>query len=221
MDHMAATLGVAPEVFRQSNLYQKGQVTPYGQTLTYCSLPALWEQATTDNDFATRKQVARTWRSIPPSPPPPPFPHASCPFPSESAAVVQYDAFADPQRSFCATRTRHLPPTQPGCGCVQPGQPLEEAWDRHPRQQVSITGQVRVDALSAPHSRGEWQNPRLQVCVRTRANIFGPILIPASPLKSKVRPRLGGGLLQPLLGYLGHRRHRDCDARRLRKRPGN
>lgn len=68
MENVAKTLGVAPELVRQANLYQKGQVTPYGQPLPYCSLSSLWAQAMTSMDFASRKSLvsafntANRWR---------------------------------------------------------------------------------------------------------------------------------------------------------------
>ena len=68
MEHLASATGTDPATFRAANLYSKGQKTPYGQTLQYCSLGALWSQAVADNDFAARKtkvqafNAANRWR---------------------------------------------------------------------------------------------------------------------------------------------------------------
>ena len=57
MDHVAAAGNFDPAALRRLNLAQENQVTPYGQTLTYCSLPALWDSFVA-SDAYTGKQAA-------------------------------------------------------------------------------------------------------------------------------------------------------------------
>ncbi|XP_065844843.1 xanthine dehydrogenase/oxidase-like [Oscarella lobularis] len=61
MEHVAKTLGKTPEEVRVINLYQKGQITPYGQPLPYCSISSLWTQLITSSDFQTRSVAIQTF----------------------------------------------------------------------------------------------------------------------------------------------------------------
>ncbi|XP_065844418.1 uncharacterized protein [Oscarella lobularis] len=61
MEHVAKTLNRSPEVVRFANLYKKGQVTPYGQPLPYCSLSSLWLQLMTACDFVSRLKAVETF----------------------------------------------------------------------------------------------------------------------------------------------------------------
>jgi xanthine dehydrogenase/oxidase len=54
MENVAKCLSLSPDVVRFANLYQQGQVTPYGQPLQYCSLPTLWNTLVTQSNYAQR-----------------------------------------------------------------------------------------------------------------------------------------------------------------------
>ncbi|MBE2998925.1 molybdopterin-dependent oxidoreductase [Nocardiopsis sp. HNM0947] len=43
VDDAAHAIGMAPEDVREKNLYERGDVTPYGQALTYCYIREVWE----------------------------------------------------------------------------------------------------------------------------------------------------------------------------------
>ena len=64
MEHVAKTLGKTPEEVRVINLYQKGQITPYGQQLPYCSISSLWTQLITSSDFQTRSAAIQTFNKV-------------------------------------------------------------------------------------------------------------------------------------------------------------
>ena len=54
VDHVAKVLQLSPDAVRFTNLYQQGQVTPYGQPLTYCSLSSLWTSFVSSTNYAQR-----------------------------------------------------------------------------------------------------------------------------------------------------------------------
>ncbi|XP_062519686.1 xanthine dehydrogenase/oxidase-like [Corticium candelabrum] len=56
MEHVAKSLGKTPEDVRVINLYQKGQVTPYKQPLTYCNISSLWSQLMDSCEFTKRQE---------------------------------------------------------------------------------------------------------------------------------------------------------------------
>ncbi|WP_017576439.1 molybdopterin cofactor-binding domain-containing protein [Nocardiopsis kunsanensis] len=43
IDDAAHAIGMTPEEVREKNLYRQGEVTPYGQALTYCYMREVWE----------------------------------------------------------------------------------------------------------------------------------------------------------------------------------
>jgi xanthine dehydrogenase/oxidase len=55
LDHAATAIGMTAEDVRERNLYDRGQVTPYGQALTYCYMRTVWDWAKTKSDFAKRR----------------------------------------------------------------------------------------------------------------------------------------------------------------------
>jgi xanthine dehydrogenase/oxidase len=54
VEHVAKVLQVSPAVVRFGNLYQEGQVTPYGQPLLYCSLTSIWESLLASSNYTAR-----------------------------------------------------------------------------------------------------------------------------------------------------------------------
>ena len=42
MDDAAFSLGMLPEELREKNLYERGDVTPFGQALSYCYMRQVW-----------------------------------------------------------------------------------------------------------------------------------------------------------------------------------
>jgi xanthine dehydrogenase molybdopterin-binding subunit B len=68
IEHVAQALQVTPNVVRAANLYQQGQVTPYLQPLTYCSLSSLWSSFMTSTNYTSRVaavsafNAANRWR---------------------------------------------------------------------------------------------------------------------------------------------------------------
>ena len=63
MDHVAHELSVDPATFRHNNIYKKGQVTPTGMTLEYCSLDKLWSQFVNNIDYANRLKAVQEYNS--------------------------------------------------------------------------------------------------------------------------------------------------------------
>ncbi|ESO95691.1 hypothetical protein LOTGIDRAFT_231915 [Lottia gigantea] len=63
MEHVAKTLKQDPLELRRVNLYQKGQKTPGGTTLTYCNIQPMVTQLESSADIATRKQQIETFNS--------------------------------------------------------------------------------------------------------------------------------------------------------------
>jgi xanthine dehydrogenase/oxidase len=55
LDHAATAIGMTAEDVRELNLYSKGQVTPYGQALTYCYMRDVWKSAKDSSDYVKRR----------------------------------------------------------------------------------------------------------------------------------------------------------------------
>ena len=54
IEHVASFLGLPAMDVRFTNLYQQGQMTPYGSTVTYCSLSSLWTSYVGSASFQQR-----------------------------------------------------------------------------------------------------------------------------------------------------------------------
>ena len=70
MDRVARSLGLAPEIVRQRNLYHgRGETntTPYGQEIEDNRIPTIWEQLLVSSDFQRRRDEIATWNSEHPS----------------------------------------------------------------------------------------------------------------------------------------------------------
>eukprot|EP01116_Phalansterium_solitarium_P016706 TRINITY_DN393_c0_g2_i1.p1 TRINITY_DN393_c0_g2~~TRINITY_DN393_c0_g2_i1.p1 ORF type:complete len:1372 (-),score=562.47 TRINITY_DN393_c0_g2_i1:226-4341(-) len=63
MEHVATYMSKPPEVIRALNFYQRGQVTPSGQTLLYFNIPQLWAQIQSSADFATRTAAVAAYNT--------------------------------------------------------------------------------------------------------------------------------------------------------------
>ncbi|HEY0395519.1 MAG TPA: molybdopterin cofactor-binding domain-containing protein [Candidatus Elarobacter sp.] len=55
LDHAATAIGMTAEDVRERNLYDRGQVTPYGQSLTYCYMRTVWDWAKDKSEFVKRR----------------------------------------------------------------------------------------------------------------------------------------------------------------------
>lgn len=64
MDHVATILGKDPAEVRQANLYKKGQVTPGGMPLTYCSISSLFTQLEQMAAVSSRKQAVEAFNKV-------------------------------------------------------------------------------------------------------------------------------------------------------------
>lgn len=64
MEHVAKTLGKDPDDLRQLNLYKKGQVTPGGMTLTYCSISDLMPQLEQTAKVSKRKEEIKEFNQV-------------------------------------------------------------------------------------------------------------------------------------------------------------
>ncbi len=63
MDHIASVGGFDPAALRRLNIAQEGQITPYGQNLTYCSLGSLFDSFVTSDAYTTKKQAVATFNA--------------------------------------------------------------------------------------------------------------------------------------------------------------
>ena len=63
MDNVAKVLGMSPDAVRFANLYQQGQVTPYGQPLTYCSLSSMWSTFVASTNYQTRLAAVQAYNA--------------------------------------------------------------------------------------------------------------------------------------------------------------
>jgi xanthine dehydrogenase/oxidase len=68
LDHAATAIGMTAEDVRELNLYSIGQVTPYGQALTYCYMRDVWKTTKEKSDYVARRagvdafNAANRWR---------------------------------------------------------------------------------------------------------------------------------------------------------------
>ncbi|MBE8726603.1 molybdopterin cofactor-binding domain-containing protein [Flavobacterium hungaricum] len=54
IDDAAISIGMRPEDLREKNLYDRGDVTPFGQALTYCYMKQVWSYAKDVSNFDTK-----------------------------------------------------------------------------------------------------------------------------------------------------------------------
>lgn len=64
IEHVASVLGMDPTAVRQQNLYQKGQVTPGGMPLTYCSIASLFPKLEQMADVSTRQKEVDAFNKV-------------------------------------------------------------------------------------------------------------------------------------------------------------
>lgn len=58
VDDAAYSIGMSPEDLREKNMYERGDVTPFGQALSYCYMKEVWNYLKAQCNFAEkRKQV--------------------------------------------------------------------------------------------------------------------------------------------------------------------
>ena len=57
MARISAHLGLPPEVFREINMYNEGDLTPYSMVLTNCTIRKCWEQLKATSFFDERKKI--------------------------------------------------------------------------------------------------------------------------------------------------------------------
>jgi xanthine dehydrogenase/oxidase len=57
MDTIAEKLSMDPSVVRRMNMYQKGQITPFGQVMTECICEETWDHILATSDFLNRKNA--------------------------------------------------------------------------------------------------------------------------------------------------------------------
>jgi xanthine dehydrogenase/oxidase len=68
IDDAAVVLGMAPEDLRRKNMYVRGDVTPYGQALSYCYMTDVWDFLLTTSAYVLKKaevaafNAANKWR---------------------------------------------------------------------------------------------------------------------------------------------------------------
>ncbi|MFL5345068.1 MAG: molybdopterin cofactor-binding domain-containing protein [Hyalangium sp.] len=56
VDDAAFSIGMLPEDVREKNLYQRGDVTPFGQALSYCYMREVWAYLKKQCDYKTKRQ---------------------------------------------------------------------------------------------------------------------------------------------------------------------
>jgi xanthine dehydrogenase/oxidase len=54
MEHVARTLNADPEPIKRANFYKQGDVTPYGQPLTYFNIPTIWDDVKKQANYEQR-----------------------------------------------------------------------------------------------------------------------------------------------------------------------
>jgi xanthine dehydrogenase/oxidase len=54
IDDAATSIGMRPEDLREKNLYDRGDVTPFGQALSYCYMKQVWEYAKKVSNFEVK-----------------------------------------------------------------------------------------------------------------------------------------------------------------------
>ncbi|QKW33214.1 molybdopterin-dependent oxidoreductase [Actinomadura sp. NAK00032] len=68
IDDAAYAIGMTAEDVREKNMYERGDVTPYGQALTYCYMREVWDYLKEVSKYAEKRQevekfnAANTWR---------------------------------------------------------------------------------------------------------------------------------------------------------------
>jgi len=55
VDDAAYAMGMAAEELREKNLYQRGDVTPFGQALSYCYMQQVWDYTKQVSDYDAKK----------------------------------------------------------------------------------------------------------------------------------------------------------------------
>jgi xanthine dehydrogenase/oxidase len=63
MDKLAAALDMPPERLKEINMYQEGDITPYGQALEGCRARACWEWAIQKGEFEARRKAVDDYNS--------------------------------------------------------------------------------------------------------------------------------------------------------------
>jgi xanthine dehydrogenase/oxidase len=56
VDDAAFSLGMLPEELREKNLYERGDVTPFGQALSYCYIRQVWEFLKERSNYADKRK---------------------------------------------------------------------------------------------------------------------------------------------------------------------
>lgn len=68
VDDAAFSIGMLPEDVREKNLYERGDVTPFGQPLSYCYMRQVWAYLKQKSDYEAKRQqvdafnAANRWR---------------------------------------------------------------------------------------------------------------------------------------------------------------
>jgi xanthine dehydrogenase/oxidase len=63
IDEAAISLGMRPEDLREKNLYDRGDVTPFGQALSYCYMKQVWAYAKKVSDFENKCQAVEKFNN--------------------------------------------------------------------------------------------------------------------------------------------------------------
>lgn len=63
IDEAATAIGMRPEEVRGLNLYQRGQVTPFGQALTYCYMREVWEYLLKESRYELQLRAVNEFNS--------------------------------------------------------------------------------------------------------------------------------------------------------------
>ncbi len=63
IDDAAISIGMRPEDVREKNLYERGDVTPFGQALSYCYMKQVWEYAKKISNFEAKYQEVEKFNS--------------------------------------------------------------------------------------------------------------------------------------------------------------
>ncbi len=63
IDDAAVSLGMLPEEIREKNLYDRGDVTPFGQALSYCYMKQVWAYAKQVSDFENKYQAVQKFNT--------------------------------------------------------------------------------------------------------------------------------------------------------------
>ncbi len=63
LESAAHAIGMLPETVREMNLYQNGDVTPFGQKLEYCYIREVWARLKRRSDFVRREQEVQAFNA--------------------------------------------------------------------------------------------------------------------------------------------------------------